>query len=135
MESRIFIESDVKNWKEVVFFLEKHLHKKGTQENKIIMACEEIFINICKYAYKKVGQVEILFDFDGKTAKIEIIDSGVAFNPLSFSASAAKEVNKNLKERKIGGMGIYMVKNIMDKIEYKRKNGKNCLSMFKNLYS
>jgi anti-sigma regulatory factor (Ser/Thr protein kinase) len=132
-KTKFFTESNIKNWKKVNFFLEGQFYKYKikTQKNKIIMACEEIFVNICKYAYKNTGQVEITLDFDDKTAKIEIADSGIAFDPLSFCAD--KEIDKDYKERKIGGMGIYMVKNTMDKLEYKRKDSKNYFLMFKNL--
>lgn len=99
----------------------------------IDVAVEELFINIASYAYGgKEGtatvQVEILKE--PISAEITFIDSGVQYNPL---AQADPDITLAAKERKKGGLGIYMVKNSMDDMKYTYKDGQNVLTVIKNL--
>ena len=57
-----------------------------------------------------------------------VIDSGVPFDP---TLASEPDLAADLKDRPIGGLGIYLVKRIMDQVSYARKNGKNILSMTK----
>ena len=59
-----------------------------------------------------------------------ISDSGVAFDPTQKPDT---DITLGVQERRIGGLGILMVKTIMDKVEYRRENGKNILSMTKHI--
>lgn len=98
--------------------------------DQIILASEEIFINIVKYAYKdNIGQCKIKMSFDEEnTMTCTFEDSGIPFNPLE---KKDPDLTVSAKERSVGGLGIYMSKNIMDKIKYEYKNGKNRLTIIK----
>lgn len=99
--------------------------------NKINLAFEEIFVNIANYAYKdKVGEVIIQVELKDDNCVINFIDEGVMFNPLE-----REEPNVSLKaeERKIGGLGIFLVKKIMDDVKYERVDGKNIFSITKKI--
>lgn len=94
------------------------------------IAFEELFVNIVHYAYPEGhGNVEveyeILKDADGNQKLImELKDSGTAYNPLK---KEDPDVTLTAKERKIGGLGIYMAKTMLDTIAYERRDDLNCL--------
>ena len=102
-------------------------------KSKLHLACEEAMVNIIHYAYgDEVGDIEIVYEFIAEEAKLilKLIDAGVAFNPLE---EEEPDVDIAVEERAIGGLGIYMVKQVMDEVEYKRDEGKNILILIKDL--
>ena len=104
--------------------------------NKIQIAAEEIFVNICNYAYSnkikfnKNGRVFIDVEATKSHLSLSFLDSGVPYNPLE---NIDPDINKPAEEREVGGLGIFMVKQIMDLMEYQNRNGINILTMRKNL--
>ena len=100
---------------------------------QLMICCDEIFTNIASYAYLDGnGSVEITIEFVAETQSLRIIfsDSGTAFNPLEISEP---DTSSALSERKIGGLGMFMVKKMMDSVEYCRQDGKNILTLTKCL--
>jgi len=100
--------------------------------SQIRLAAEEIVVNIINYAYpEKVGDIHISYRIqDTVTLVVEITDSGIAFNPLSLSEP---DINTPLDKRKIGGLGVYLVKKIMDDVSYGRKDSRNILVFTKTI--
>ena len=100
---------------------------------KINLALEELLANVCLYAYyPEQGDVEICFDLheESKFIEISIIDEGKDFNPLE---KEDPDLTLDIKDRPIGGLGLFIVKNVMDKITYFRDENKNRLVIKKNL--
>ena len=100
---------------------------------QLMICCDEIFTNIASYAYPDGnGNVAITVEFVSETQDLRIIfsDSGTAFNPLEISEP---DTSSALSERKIGGLGMFMVKKMMDSVEYCRQDGKNILTLTKCL--
>ena len=100
---------------------------------QIDVAIDELFGNIAHYAYSpNVGDATVRLEITEAplAAVITFIDSGVPYNPL---AKEDPDVTLSAEERKIGGLGIYMVKKSMDEMNYEYKNGKNILKIKKNL--
>ena len=98
--------------------------------SSVILAVEEVFVNIVSYAYpdgKGDVALRVEADADGG-AVLTIKDSGVAFNPLEKDDP---DLTEDLEDRALGGFGVFMVKQIMDKVTYRRENGKNILVMWK----
>jgi anti-sigma regulatory factor (Ser/Thr protein kinase) len=62
--------------------------------------------------------------------RIIFCDSGIAFDPLAISEP---DTSSALSERKIGGLGMFMVKKMMDSVDYCREDGKNILILTKSL--
>jgi anti-sigma regulatory factor (Ser/Thr protein kinase) len=91
---------------------------------QITVAVEEIFVNIAHYAYDpEEGDVMIRVTV-GDEVIIEFEDSGKPYNPLEKSDP---DIAASLEEREIGGLGIFMVKNIMDAVDYRYEAEKNIL--------
>lgn len=100
---------------------------------QIDIAIDELFGNIAHYAYPDgTGDATVRFEFDEatRTASITFIDSGMPFDPLE---KADPDVTLSAQEREIGGLGIFMVKKTMDKIEYSYENGFNILTIHKHI--
>ena len=105
-------------------------HKKIYQIN---LALEEILVNISKYAYPgNEGIIDISFEISDnpKQLKVVIKDKGKDFNPLE---KEDPNLDASVEKRKIGGLGIYIVKNMVDDIKYQRLNNENILEFIKNL--
>ena len=93
--------------------------------NKIDVCLEEIYVNIASYAYDdKEGTAKISFDKQDNEITLKFEDEGIYYNPLQ---KEDPDITLSLEERPIGGLGIFMVKEISKDIEYKREGNKNIL--------
>ena len=131
------VDATVNNWGKVYKFLNNCLVNIDAEKKitgQILIASEEIFVNISRYAYKLPpgGKVEVNFRFEKPTSvvKIKFVDSGIFFDPTKFKPSSAKG---SAVTRSIGGLGLFMVKNIMDKMIYEYKNEQNNLIIIKKI--
>lgn len=135
MVAKTFVAETVR-LEEVIEFIDEQLEAADCPPKtqiKLDVAVEEIFVNVAHYAYHPdVGAVEIKVDItqNPKTAVISFSDSGKPFNPLD---NPDPDTTLSAEERPIGGLGIYMVKNTMDDVRYEFIDGRNCLTIVKNL--
>jgi anti-sigma regulatory factor (Ser/Thr protein kinase) len=103
----------------------------GKISNQIAVVTEELFVNIASYAYPgKTGDVTIRISLDALRLVMQFEDSGIAFNPLEHELP---NVNTGIEDRKIGGLGIYLTRKWMDEVIYQWKNGKNVLTIVKQI--
>lgn len=109
---------------------ELNLPEKDTQNLKL--AIEEAVVNVINYAYPtgETGDIHIDATATAINLKFKIIDTGVAFAPTD-----APDVDTSLtaEERQIGGLGIFLVRQLMDTINYERIDHKNVLTLTKKL--
>ena len=109
---------------------ELKLSKNDSQNLKL--AIEEAVVNVINYAYPtgEKGDINIEATATETSLKFKIIDTGVAFAPTD-----APDVDTSLtaEERQIGGLGIFLVRQLMDTINYERIEGKNVLTLTKRL--
>jgi len=96
------------------------------------LAMEEAVVNVINYAYpeEKCGLIHITAKVDGDFLTFVISDSGTPFDP---TAKEDADVTLPAEERSIGGLGIHLVRNLMDSISYERKGGKNVLTLKKKI--
>lgn len=96
----------------------------------LLVSIEEIFVNVAHYAYQDGGDVILEIEYEELNRKLtfRFIDQGVEFNPLM---KADPDITLSAEEREIGGLGIYMMKQTMDEVEYVYKNNENILTMIK----
>lgn len=127
------IEAKTENLYAVLEFVYAELQAAdcpGKPKTQITHAVEEIFVNIAHYAYKPdVGDVVIRVAV-GNEAVIEFEDGGEPYNPLE---NDDPDISAGAGERRIGGLGIFLVRNIMDVVEYRHENNKNILVIKKVL--
>ncbi len=96
------------------------------------LVMEEMVVNVISYAYPegKVADIELVAESDGKELTFVLSDQGKEFDPTLREAA---DMDVNPAERDLGGMGIYIVKNIMNEVSYQRLEGKNLLTMKKDI--
>lgn len=96
------------------------------------LVLEELVTNIIFYGYddKDVHEINIQLSLADKVIQLQIEDDGREFNPLLL---AEPNIDESIEDRKIGGLGIFFVRKIMDHITYKRTNDKNILTLTKNI--
>ena len=95
------------------------------------MALEELYVNVTLYAYpSKDGWAEIRGSVENGTATFRLIDGGTPFDPL---AKPDPDTLLSGEEREIGGLGIFMVKTMVDEVEYEYRDGCNRLTLRKQL--
>jgi len=115
-------------------FIESNLNNCPVDIEKkmaILTSCEEVIINTINYAYPKdAGNLNIEIYTGDKFAEIIFTDFGFPFNPLAMEAT---NIDLPLEERREGGLGILMVKNLMDDVKYERIENKNILKLYKNI--
>ena len=132
----LVIEADRNNLLKVQSFIDEQLEDAGCPmltQIAIDVAVEELFVNIASYAYdKEIGVAVVQVEMLNEPLSVEItfIDNGKQYDPL---ANPDPDTTLAAKERKKGGLGIFMVKNSMDDVRYEYRDGKNILTIKKNL--
>ncbi len=104
-----------------------------TDRTGILIAVEELYVNIANYAYggregEAVVQMEVTQD--PSLCRVVLKDWGVQYNPLE---KTDPDIMLSADEREVGGLGIFMAKQYMDKMEYRYEDGCNILTIEKNL--
>ena len=124
------------NIPDVIDFVNRELESVGCPmktEAQIDIAIDELYSNIANYGCdENSGEVTVLLETetDSRTVTITFVDNGRPFDPLS---RPDPDVTLKARERKIGGLGIYMVKKSMDDVCYEYREGKNILTIRKTL--
>ena len=132
----ITLPATVENIGKITAFVEGRMEEKDCPLKQIMqvsMAVDEVMANVAMYAYAPgTGDVTVAVDFDdgSRTVSITFIDRGVAFDPL---AKEDPDVTLPAEQRKIGGLGIFLVKKTMDDVAYCREGDKNVLCIKKKV--
>ncbi len=134
MAERSF-EAMGKNLDSIMEFVQENLDKCGCQEREqqqICMAVEELFVNIVNYAYPdEIGLAIIRVEaINEHELEIELRDNGKPFDPLTLEDP---DVTLEPEKRRIGGLGIYLVKKTMDEVTYHFENNQNILTLRKKI--
>ena len=135
LSETLVIKNDVKEVSKFSEFMKSVVEKLDMEKSlgrQLRLAVEEAVVNVIDYAYPvgQQGEIEVRVMSDGKTLKTIITDSGVAFDP---TAKEKADTTLSVEDRQIGGLGILLVREIMDTINYERQQGKNVLTLIKQL--
>lgn len=99
---------------------------------KVNLALEEIVLNVMNYGHDGgMHEIEISLCAEENALTIEIVDDGRPFDPLNDAP--IPDVNAELDERNIGGLGVHLVRKMMDDVRYRRAEGKNYLTLVTSL--
>ena len=137
-EQQIILPNDVAAIPRLAEFINRVCEAAGVDEGftmQLNLAAEEAVVNVMNYAYPPgtKGDIEVTSRIAGNTVTLVIRDSGVPFDP---TAKADADTTLTAEERPIGGLGIYLVRRLMDSIAYERTaDGKNVLTMKKEVSS
>ena len=100
--------------------------------HEVQLALEEHLANILAHGYddQLAHQIRIRIQLKPPELRVEVQDDGHPFNPLE---RPVPELTKPIEERPVGGLGIHMMRNSLDGMEYRREDGKNILVMIKRI--
>jgi serine/threonine-protein kinase RsbW len=100
--------------------------------NDLNVVLDELVTNVISYGYADGAEHVIVIDVDvaDGAVVVEVVDDGVAFDPM---AEPAPDLRGNLRERRIGGLGIQYVKHLTDSCCYRRVDGKNHLRVMRRV--
>ncbi|NOY74801.1 MAG: ATP-binding protein [Kiritimatiellaeota bacterium] len=102
-----------------------------TEATRVELCVEEVVVNIVNYAYPdETGVVRMECSSDDEKFIVTISDEGVSFD---MSLQTPPDITSSAAERGIGGLGIFLVKELMDEVEYRRENDTNILVLGKKL--
>ena len=137
MEKGIRIKNQISELEKIAQFIEEICEELGLDmemQMNLNLVIEEMVTNVIFYAYPKdvEAEIELLVksDNDDKQLTFVLSDHGKPFDPTTRETT---DLSVNPAERDLGGMGIFIVKNIMDEVTYQRLEDKNLLTMTKNI--
>jgi anti-sigma regulatory factor (Ser/Thr protein kinase) len=108
-------------------------HKEGWSNDllfRVHLVLEELVLNIIDYGFddgKDEHDLEVVLVSDDDALTIEITDDGIPFDPLTDAKKP--DVDAPLEDRPIGGLGVHLVRTMMDEVTYEREDGKNHLTL------
>lgn len=134
-QSHITLPNDVQATTELGMFVDEVCENVGFDMSttfKLNLAIEEAVVNVMSYAYPAgtKGDVDIYAEADDEQLKFVISDSGTPFDPTQ---KGEVDTTLSAEERGIGGLGIHLIRQIMDTINYERVDGKNVLTLRKKI--
>jgi serine/threonine-protein kinase RsbW len=132
---QLILKNDVRELNTLAVFLEQLGEKWNFPMNvlqSINLALEEAVSNIIFYAYEDREEHEIVLDFrmEANHLTITLADDGQPFDP---TRREDPDTSLPLEERPIGGLGIHLIKKLMDEVSYKRTESTNQMTLLKNI--
>ncbi len=131
---QINISASTNKLSEVRSFITGHAASFGFAPNQIDdikLAVDEAVTNIIKHAYQgdNTKEINITLEFHDDRLCVLLTDTGRTFD---FQVYELPDIKKQIKQKKRGGMGVYLIHSLMDKVSYTRKGEKNRMTMCKN---
>ena len=130
----ITVDATIDNVQTITDFVDERLEEMNCPvkaQMQIDIVIDELCSNVARYAYSdRTGKVTVSVDTVDKPMKVWLTftDEGVPYDPL---AKEDPDITLSAEERKLGGLGIYMVKKMMDEFRYEYKDGKNIVTVCK----
>lgn len=99
----------------------------------IMVSIEEMLTNIVSYAHggDDPGRISLTLSADSGVATCTLADDGVPFNPLR--TASPPDLDADVEQRRVGGLGIHFVRQMMQSVDYARVDGRNVLTMGRSL--
>jgi anti-sigma regulatory factor (Ser/Thr protein kinase) len=133
MELNLTIENRIEELRRLAALVEEF----GAGENwppdlvfQVNLVLEEVAINVIHYGHDGgLHEIEIALTSELDALTIEVIDDGRAFDPTKDAT--VPDVTLPMEERSVGGLGVYLVRTMMDEMRYRREGGRNHLTLVK----
>ena len=135
MEKKLVLTNEIAEINKLALFIEELGEELNLTPDLVFnlnLVLEEAVSNVILYAYPKEERQEIVLTakMSDKSLIFVLTDSGKEFDPTQAPDA---DVTLSAEEREIGGLGIFLIRQIMNKVEYQRIEGKNVLTLGKNL--
>lgn len=136
IKKKLAVSSKTENLSDIRDFVSENALKAGLKQKEIddlILAVDEACTNIIKHAYKSFpeGKIQIEIEYDSKKFTVKLIDYGTSFDPEQIPDP---DLQKYYRQRRVGGLGLYLMKTLMDDVQYISVPGEyNQVLLSKNL--
>jgi anti-sigma regulatory factor (Ser/Thr protein kinase) len=135
VEERLRLNADVAELERLTGWLDAFCERHQIPEEAhyhLNIAVEELVLNAIKHGHcsPTQGAIEVGLRLSGQELHIRITDTGIPFNPLNVPPP---DLTRSLADRPIGGLGIHLVRSLMNSIEYEREGGENRVRLRKDL--
>ena len=128
----IELDADIKHLNAFIELANKNALEMEFDNSSVMqieLALEEAIVNIINHAYpEKHGKIRFDCQGNGSSLVMTIMDFGIPFNILTLEDP---DVEASLEEREVGGLGVFFIKKLMDRVEYERKQEGNLLTLEK----
>jgi len=127
-EVRLSIQADDQAAGQAGAFAEAFMREAGIAADDVarfLIALEELVTNVVKYGYSDEtarGSVSVTLRLEGDTLRVVLVDDARIFDPFALPAP---DLDAALEARPVGGLGLYLVKTMMDETDYRREGGQN----------
>jgi serine/threonine-protein kinase RsbW len=127
------VQASTEHLAEVRNFVAKHAKSFGFKKQDVAdirLAVDEAYTNIIKHAYKHDANrlVDIKLGYNSNEFWVSLLDSGKTFDPSSYTEP---DVREKIRQKKRGGVGVYLIKKLMDDVEYSKEGQLNKIRMTK----
>jgi len=134
-QDRVRLDADLAELERLTEWLDRFCESHGVEDAAhyhINVAVEEVVINAIKHGqcHPQAGAIEVELTLAGEELQIEVTDTGVPFNPLELPPP---QLDADIAKRKIGGLGVHLVRSLMTRVEYERLAGGNRLRLSKRI--
>lgn len=124
------LDAKIDNLPQLLDWVEREAAEAGLvapRRMRVLIALEEAFVNICHYAYPG-GEGEVLVACGGEQERfvVEVADFGEPFDVLSLPEP---DLEADVAQRKVGGLGVYCIRNLATEVDYRREGKRNILRM------
>lgn len=130
----ISVQASTEHLADVRNFVARHAADLGFKKQDVAdirLAVDEAYTNIIKHSYKNDPQksVDITLGYDEDRFWVSLKDTGDAFDPSNYRKP---DIERSIKKRKKGGVGVYLIRKLMDEVTYSRQGSANIIRMTKN---
>jgi anti-sigma regulatory factor (Ser/Thr protein kinase) len=129
--SQLKLPAEISNLRKFIELVSSCAEKQGFSPERITeieVATEEVLVNVCHYAYQDGNgdvKVSCILD-DTNRFVIEIEDAGIPFDVLSIGEP---DLIDDIDERKVGGLGVFIIRELVEDVQYRREDNKNILKL------
>ena len=134
-ETALTVRNDTAELLRLNAFLEQFWEHHGLPEDKVgdvTLALEEVFLNVVRYGFTDTAEhtIVVRLAIRDRDVALTVEDDGIPFNPLN---APVPDIESPLEDRRIGGLGIHLVRQVMDGVSYAREGQLNRLTMIKRM--
>jgi serine/threonine-protein kinase RsbW len=129
--SELKLPAEISNLRKFIELVSRCAEEHGFSSERITeigVATEEALVNVCNYAYQEgSGDVKVSCILDDEHRfVIEIEDAGIPFDVLSIGEP---DLINDIDERKVGGLGVFIIRELVEDVQYRREDDKNVLKL------
>lgn len=137
MKASLGLRGDGAELGRLIGFAEEFARSQSLPEaerSRLLIVLEELFTNAVKYGYAEgaaaTGRIEVGLAVRRGRLEIHFSDDGRPFDPLSH---ASPDLGRKPADRPLGGLGLQLLRSLVDEARYRRERGRNCLILVRNL--